>query len=174
MIDSSASVHDYHMQSRWKQSDLNKIVVVLLATGLIALSTVPLIPVYAGGKGLNVNLFINNVLTAQNAVIETWQDNRFLQSDTWYIQYTNSEGVLHYPSEVIETGPFQVCVTLQYDNIQSCGNGYNSEEKRPETVSISFSSAPAPAPDSNGGGSDQSQSQSQDQTVIVCPPKRGV
>jgi hypothetical protein len=126
--------------------------------------------VYAGGKGLKVSLFINNVHTTQNAVIETWQNGRFLQSDTWYIQYTNSEGLLTYPRGVIETGPFQICITLQYDNVQSCGNGYNSEEGRPEAVSISFSSTPAPGPDNNRDGSDQSQSQSQDQTVIVCPP----
>jgi len=166
MIDSWASVHNSHIKSRWKRSDLNRIVIIVIATGLITLSTVLLTPVYAGGKGLKVSLFINNVLTTQNAVVETWQEGRFIQSDTWYIQYTNSEGVLAYPGGVIETGPFQICVTLQYDNVQSCGNGYNSEEKRPETVSISFSSAPAP---DNAGGSDQNQRQSQDRTVIVCP-----
>jgi hypothetical protein len=149
------------------QFEINKAVVIAIATYLIILSTVFLEPVYAGGKGLKVNLFINNVLTTQNAVIETWQDGRFVQSDTWNIQYTNVGGLLNYPRGAIESGPFQICVTLQYDNIQSCGNGYNSEEKRPETVSISFSSAPSPAPDTNGGGSAQSQSQSQ--TTIICP-----
>ena len=67
-------------------------------------------------------------------MIETWQDSRFIQSDTRYIQYTKSERALHYPRGIIETGPFQIYVTLQYDNIKSCGNGYNSEEKRSETV----------------------------------------
>jgi len=98
--------------------ELNKAVVIAIATGLIILSTFFLEPVYAGGKGLKVNLFINNVLTTQNAVIETWQDGRFIQSDTWYIQYINSEGILHYPSGVIETGPFQICAcTTDYRNL---------------------------------------------------------
>jgi NADPH-dependent FMN reductase len=36
---------------------------------------------------------------------------------------------LEYENGDIENGPFEVCVYLVNDAIESCGNGYNGEEK---------------------------------------------
>jgi len=49
-----------------------------------------------------------------------------------------TEFTLQYPDELIDVGHFRICVIAQSDDLQSCGNGYNSEEKKPENVRVNL------------------------------------
>ncbi len=46
-----------------------------------------------------------------------------------------NEYTLQYPSQLVENGDFEICIQT-WNGDHSCGNGYNSEEKRPEDVFV--------------------------------------
>jgi hypothetical protein len=92
---------------------------------------------------------------------------------------------LQYPSGLIDTGEFRICVRANNYDESACDTGYNSEDKRPENVFISLfvddvRNAPNVGSDSQAQSqsqdNEQSQSQSQSQineqttTIINCPP----
>ena len=98
----------------------------------------------------------------------------------------SSEITLQYPSGLIDTGEFRICVrALDYDE-SACNTGYNSEAKQPEHVFINLfleGNRNLPNVDvddsqaqSQSQHNEQSQSQSQNNnqeqttTIINCPP----
>jgi hypothetical protein len=95
-----------------------------------------------------------------------------------------NEVTLRYPSGLIDTGEFRICVrTMNYDE-SACDTGYNSEAKQPEHVFINLfvqenRNSPNAEVDNSQAQSqsqdnEQSQSQSQNNeqttTIINCPP----
>lgn len=166
----------------------------LVAVVMIGLLFITTTSVYAGGKGLKVNLFIDNRQGAQQGVIDTYQHDYIVQTDYQYLVGDKDGGyngiILHYPAGAVETGPFMICVILERDNLESCANGHNHEAKQPELVEIFFgpeyrypdqqsqpasSSAASSASESESNSESESsatQSQSQSTTVINCPENR--
>jgi len=70
---------------------------------------------------------------------------------------------------------FRICVSVS-NGVQGCSQGYNSEEKKPETVNVNIHNdltylAPEPQQEQQFGQS-QSQSQSDDDTIIICNEPR--
>jgi len=92
--------------------------------------------------------------------------------------------VIQYPSRLIDTGEFRVCVNALNNDESACATGYNSEAKQPEHVFINlFSEENRNSPNgdvdasqaqSQSQDNEQSQSQSQNNeqttTIINCPP----
>ena len=96
----------------------------------------------------------------------------------------SNEVTLQYPSGLIDTGEFRICVrAMDYDE-SACNTGYNSEAKQPERVFINLfleGNRNLPNVDvddsqaqSQSQDNEQSQSQSQNNkqttTIINCPP----
>jgi hypothetical protein len=49
-----------------------------------------------------------------------------------------NEYTLEYPSGLIDAGYFRICVTTESDDWYNCGEGYNSREKKPESVFVNL------------------------------------
>ena len=96
-----------------------------------------------------------------------------------------NEVTLQYPSGLIDTGEFRICVRANSYDESACGTGYNSEAKQPEHVFINLfikeNRNPSNVSDDSQAQSqsqhnEQSQSQSQNNnqeqttTIINCPP----
>ena len=96
----------------------------------------------------------------------------------------SNEVTLQYPSGLIDTGEFRICVRANSYDESTCGTGYNSEAKQPEHVFINLfleGNRNLPNVDvddsqaqSQSQDNEQSQSQSQNNkqttTIINCPP----
>ena len=119
----------------------------------------------ASSKGLKLYLTVNTNLPNQDIGIDTYQYGNRIYSHSGFINTGTNEITLNYPRDLVDNGPFRICIGTWNDG-QACGDGYNSEEKKPEGVYVSLYVFAPPPEDT-----DQSQSQSQDQqqTVIVCP-----
>ena len=46
-----------------------------------------------------------------------------------FIHSGSNKVTLHYPSGLIDTGEFPICVESKYYDISACDTGYNSESK---------------------------------------------
>jgi hypothetical protein len=129
-------------------------------------------------KGLKVFLTVNTNVGSQPANIETYQHGNKVYSHGWSIGAGTT--TLEYPDDLIETGSYEICITAQYDNLRSCGTGYNSEANKPEYVSVSLFGSTQPPQQLQQQGPSQSQSQSsnnennnalsqsQETTIIIC------
>jgi hypothetical protein len=63
-----------------------------------------------------------------------WANNAISQHQ--WINQGVTQITLQYDDGLIHTGEFRICVEI-YDGIESSGgNGYNSEEKKPEYISV--------------------------------------
>ena len=150
-------------------------VALYLVIGLIAfimvgyILSVYVVAVHA--KGLKLYLTVDTNIPTENVGIGTYQHGNKIYDHSGYINPGTNEITLQYPNDLVDNGPFQICVAT-WHNGQSCGDGYNGEEKKPETVFISlYGSEQRNSP--NVESQDQSQSQNQDNnqevTVINCP-----
>jgi hypothetical protein len=129
----------------------------------------------AYAKGLKVNLEVNTNLGSQDVRINAFQSGSEIYAHNEFMNNGITLFDLQYPNRLIENGEsFQICVVTITDNLQSCGNGYNSDEKKPENVRVDIISSSTPQPQQQP---DQSQSQSQssnnenNNNVYVCPPE---
>ena len=87
-----------------------------------------------------------------------------------FVNTGRNEVTLEYPSRLIDTGEFRICVNALNVDESACDSAYNSEAKQPEHVFINlFSNRDEGIDQGQGQDQSQSQSQSQQQTVIVCP-----
>ena len=91
---------------------------------------------------------------------------------------------MQYPSGLIDTGEFRICVRANNYDESACDTGYNSEAKQPEHVFINLfveenrKSPNAEVDDSQARSRSQDNEQSQSQnnnqeqttTIINCPP----
>ena len=116
--------------------------------------------------------------------INTYQHGDIIFTHNAVIHSDLNEVALQYPSGLIDTGEFRICVrAMDYDE-SACNTGYNSEAKQPERVFINLfveGNRNLPNVDvddsqaqSQNQGNEQSQSQSQNneqtRTIINCPP----
>ena len=129
------------------------VVIAMIATLAAALIVMD---VYAGSKGLKVNLSIDSDRFVGSTQIRTYQFGNEVYDHTAVIERGYSDRTLSYPSGVVETGNFRICIE------GSCGNGYNSPDKKPEYVDIHISGT---EPNEVGSeGQDYSQAQSSSNT----------
>ena len=154
--------------------------VELIIISLIVMSSMvltPSTPLQASSKGLKLYLTVNTNLN-DGVRINTYQhgDSVFIHDAVIYSG--SNEVTLQYPSGLIDTGEFRVCIrSINYDE-SACNTGYNSEAKQPEHVFINlFLEGNRNLPnvdvdDSQAQSQSQSQSQNNKQTttIINCPP----
>lgn len=142
---------------------------------------------YASSKGLKLYLTVDTNLN-DDVRINTYQYGDGVFTHDALIDSGSNEVTLHYPSGLIDTGEFRICVRADNYDKTPCDTGYNSEAKRPEHVFINLfveenrnsPNADADADDcqaqSQNQDNEQSQSQSQNNnqeqvtTIINCPP----
>src|ERR687897_1505254 len=151
------------------------IIVSALVISIIALT--PLTALQASSKGLKLYLTIDTNLN-DDVRINTYQHGDRVFTHNAVIHSGSNEVTLQYPSGLIDTGEFRICVrALDYDE-SACNTGYNSEAKQPEHVFINlFLEGNRNLPNVDVDDSQaQSQSQSQNNkqttttTIINCPP----
>jgi hypothetical protein len=137
----------------------------------------------ASSKGLKLYLTVDANLN-DDIRINTYQYGDRVFTHGAVIHPGSNEITLQYPSGLIDTGEFRICVrAMSYDK-SACDTGYNSEAKQPEHVFINlFVEGNRNLPNVNvddgraqsqSQGNEQSQSQSQNNeqttTIINCPP----
>lgn len=163
------------------------IIIVALITSSVVLQQQQL--VYA--KGLKVFLTINTNQRSQDVRIETYQHGNQIDTRTGFINTGITELTLQYTEGLIETGDFRICVTALSDNLYACRNGYNSEEKKPEYVSVNlFRSLVYADEDTNSNSASSSSSSSDSESnsastssasienrneniIVICPESGG-
>jgi hypothetical protein len=138
------------------------------------------IATYVKPNSMHINLFILN----DDVRINTYQYGDIVFTHDAVIHSGSNEVTLQYPSGLIDTGEFRICVrAMDYDE-SACDTGYNSKAKQPERVFINLfveENRNLPNVDvddsqaqsqSQGNELSQSQSQSNKQTttIINCPP----
>jgi len=157
------------------------IMVGLIISALVmsALFLTPMTVLQASSKGLKLYLAVNTNLRSQDIGIETYQNGRNIYDHDGFMNTGSNEYTLNYPNGLIDTGQFEVCINT--NDGRFCGDGYNSEERRPESVFINaqegrnFGSVPDDSQSQSQASSQEqetSQSQSQSQggtTIINCP-----
>jgi hypothetical protein len=159
----------------------------LIMMSVLVMSSMVLTPpttLLASGKGLKLYLTIDTNLN-DDVIIYTYQyEDRVFTHDA-VIHSGSNEVTLQYPSGLIDTGEFRICVkAMDYDEL-ACNTGYNSEAKQPEHVFINLFEENRNSPNvdvddsqaqSQNQDNEQSQSQSQNNnqeqttTIINCPP----
>ena len=87
---------------------------------------------------MKVFLTVDTNQRSQDVRIETFQHGNRIDTCNGFINTGITEITLQYPEGLIETGDFRIYVTVLSDNLYAYGNGYNSEEKKPEYVSINL------------------------------------
>jgi hypothetical protein len=134
----------------------------------------------ASSKGLKLYLTIDTNLN-DDVKIDTYQHgDRVFTHDAVIIPGSN-ELTPQYPSGLIDTGEFRICLRADDYDESACDTGYNSEAKQPEHVFINLfveENRNSPSDDSQAQSqsqdNEQSQSQSQNNdqttTIINCPP----
>jgi hypothetical protein len=160
----------------------------ILIISALVVSTMLITPpttLLASGKGLKIYLIVDTNLN-DDAKINTYQYGDRVFTHDALLHSGSNEVTLQYPSGLIDTGEFRICVrAMNYDG-STCDTGYNSEAKHPEHVFINLiveenrNSPNADADDSqaqsqnqdNEQSQSQSQNNNQDQTttIINCPP----
>jgi hypothetical protein len=133
-------------------------------------------------KGLKLYLTVDTNLN-DDVRINTYQYGDRVFTHDAVIHSGSNELTLQYPSGLIDTGEFRVCVRSNDESV--CDTGYNSEAKQPEHVFINLlveENRNSPIIDvdnqaqSQSQDNEQSQSQSQNNnqeqttTIINCPP----
>jgi len=130
---------------------------------------------YASSKGLKLYLTVDTNLN-DDVRINTYQYGDRVFTHDALIHSGSNEVTLKYPSGLIDTGEFRICVEADNCDKTSCDTGYNSEAKHPEHVFINIfveenrNSPNADADDSQAQSQSQNNNQEQTTTIINCPP----
>src|ERR687892_376553 len=156
----------------------------IFTVGLIIISTLvmssitlpPSTTLLASSKGLKLYLTIDTNLNDDIKIITYQYGDRVFTHDA-VIHSGSNKITLQYPSGLIDTGEFRICVMSNNYDESACGTGYNSEAKQPEHVFINlFLEGNRNLPnvdvdDSQAQSQSQSQSQNNEQTttIINCP-----
>jgi hypothetical protein len=134
--------------------------------------------------GLKLYLTVDTNLN-DDVRINTYQHGDRVFTHDAVIHSGSNEVTLRYPSGLIDTGEFRICVRSNNYDESACDTGYNSEAKQPEQIFINLfveenRSSPNVDVDSQvqsqSQDNEQSQSQSQNNnqeqttTIINCPP----
>ena len=148
----------------------------LIIVSALVMSSMILIPsaaLQASSKGLKLYLTVDTNLN-DDVIINTYQHGNMVFTHYAVIHSGSNKITLQYPSGLIDTGEFRICVRSNIYDESACDIGYNSEAKQPEHVFISlFAGENRNSPNVDVGDSQaQSQSQNNEQTttIINCPP----
>jgi hypothetical protein len=132
-----------HLQTRRSKSlDLTAMIFVVgtIVVFTLVMSTIALPPstaLLASSKGLKLYLTVDTNLN-DDVRINTYQHGDRIFTHDAVIHSGSNEVTLQYPSGLIDTGEFRICVrTNNYDE-SSCDTGYNSEAKQPEHVFVNL------------------------------------
>jgi hypothetical protein len=165
---------------------MKKFVVGMIIVSALVMSGIALIPstvLQASSKGLKLYLTIDTNLN-DDVIINTYQYGDRVYTHDGFVNTGKNEITLQYPSGLINTGEFRICVrAMDYDE-SACDTGYNSEAKQPEHVFINLFIEQNKNPPNVNDDDSQAQSQSQDNdqstsqsqnneqstTIINCPP----
>jgi hypothetical protein len=149
--------------------------ILSMVIGIIVISDVKA----SKGKGLKVYLTVNSDFPSQQASIGTYQSGDNVDERYGFVNLGTTEITLNYQMGQVENGPFQICIRLN-DEVQECGKGFDSEEKKPEYVIVNLHGGdPTPMPskgnsqaqsssNNNNNENENSLSQSQATTIIIC------
>ena len=158
-------------------------IIIVSALVMSSIALTPSTTLQASSKGLKLYLTVDTNLNDDVRIYTYQYGDRAFTHDA-VIHSGLNEVTLRYPSGLIDTGEFRICVrTMNYDK-SACDIGYNSEAKQPEHVFINLfveenKNSPNAEVDNNQAQSqsqdnEQSQSQSQNNeqttTIINCPP----
>ncbi len=160
--------------------------IIISALVISSIVLTPSIALQASSKGLKLYVTVDTNLN-DDVRINTYQYGDRVFTHDAVIHSGSNEVTLQYPSGLIDTGEFRICVRSNNYDESACDTGYNSEAKQPEHVFINLfveENRNAPNVDvdsqtqSQGQTNEQSQSQSQSQnnnqeqttTIINCPP----
>jgi hypothetical protein len=154
----------------------NKTIYSTIAVVAIVLMATIIPNVFASGKGLRVFLDVNTNLAAQDVKIITTQFDQRIQTHDGYMNNGYTQFELEYNKGMIQNGKFNICVHAPDAGIQECINGYNSEAKKPEYLSVNLdgSNMPQPQDQSQSQSSnsentnDNALNQSQETTIYIC------
>src|ERR687898_3550660 len=139
------------------------IIISALVMGSIALT--PPTALLGSSKGLKLYLTVDTNLS-DDVMINTYQHGDRVFTHDAIIHSGSNKITLQYPSGLIDTGEFRICVRSNIYDESACDIGYNSEAKQPEHVFISlFAGENRNSPNVDVGDSQaQSQSQNNEQT----------
>ena len=162
-------------------------IVGMIIVSALVMSSIVLTPstaLQASSKGLKLYLTVDTNLN-DDVRINTYQYGDRVFTHDAVIHSGSNEVTLQYPSGLIDTGEFRICVRSNNYDESACDTGYNSEAKQPEHVFINLfveENRNSPNVDvdsqaqSQSQDNEQSQSQSQNNnqeqttTIINCPP----
>ena len=115
-------------------------VVGMIVASTLVMSSIALPPstaLQASSKGLKLHLTVDTNLNDDVRVNMYQYGDRVFTHDAVIHSWSN-EVTLQYPSGLIDTGEFRICVTSNNYDDSSCDTGYNSEAKQPEHVFINL------------------------------------
>ncbi len=153
---------------------------MIVTSMVLNISTV----VQASSKGLKLYLTVDTNLNG-DVIISTYQHGNRVFTHDAVIHSGSNEVTLQYPSNLIDTGEFRICVRANNYDESACVTEYNSEAKQPEHVFINLfeenrnsSNVDVDVSQAQSQSQDNEQSQSQSQnnnqeqatTIINCPP----
>ena len=150
-------------------------IIVVFTLGLSSIALTPTTALQASSKGLKLYLTVDTNLN-DDIRIPTYQHGDRVFTHDAVIHSGSNEVTLQYPSGLIDTGEFRICVRSNSYDESACDTGYNSEAKQPEHVFINlFVEENRNSPDvdsqaqSQNQDNEQSQSQSQnnEQTTTI-------
>src|SRR5919106_3572577 len=134
--------------------------VMIFALVMSSIALIPSTALQASGKGLKLYLTIETNLN-DDVGINTYQYGDRVFTHDAIIHSGSDEVTLQYPSGLIDTGEFRICVRANSYDESACDTGYNSEAKQPEHVFISlFSGENRNSPNISDDSQAPSQSQS--------------
>jgi hypothetical protein len=157
---------------------------IIIVSALVMSSMVltPSTALQTSSKGLKLYLTVDTNLN-DDVRINTYQHGDSVFTHDAVIHSGSNEVTLQYPSGLIDTGEFRICVRSNNYDESPCDTGYNSEAKRPEHLFINLfakenRNSPNVYVDSQAQSQDQDNEQSQSQsqnneqttTIINCPP----
>ena len=97
----------------------------------------PSIVLQASSKGLKLYLTVDTNLN-DDVRINTYQYGDRVFTHDAIIHSGSNEVTLQYPSGLIDTGEFRICVRSNNYDESACDTGYNSEAKQPEHVFVNL------------------------------------
>ena len=135
--------------------------IIISALVISSIALTPTTTLQASGKGLKLYLTVATNLN-DDVRINTYQyEDRVFMHDA-LIHSGSNEVTLQYPSGLIDTGEFRICLRANNYDESACDTGYNSEAKQPEHVFANlFIEENRNSPNDDADDS-QAQSQNQD------------
>ena len=112
-------------------------IIVVFTLGLSSIALTPTTALQASSKGLKLYLTVDTNLN-DDVRITTYQHGDRVFTHDAVIHSGSNEVTLQYPSGLIDTGEFRICVRSNNYDESACDTGYNSEAKQPEHVFINL------------------------------------